>query len=166
LPSPSCSAGLFRCNGAELELCRDNAWHAYNHCTTAALCDAVNGTCAAAICEPGQFRCVTPGTPPVAAEEGTSRLGLDLEVCNDSGTAFEAFSDCAALEVCDEVHGQCDICDPSLPLLCSGTRLQVCTADGQELTPLKVCTMGCNTVQVNGTSRTTCLEDLTEMSSG
>jgi hypothetical protein len=166
LPSPSCTAGFFRCNGAELELCRDNAWHPHDRCTTAAQCDAIGGSCLVALCEPGQFRCVTPGSPPVPAEDGASRLGLQLEVCNDFGTAFEASRECARLELCDDEHGQCDICDPSLPLLCSANRLQVCTADGQELTPLKVCTMGCDTVQVDGTSRTTCLEDLAVPSSG
>jgi hypothetical protein len=155
---------MMRCNGAELERCRDNAWRPFDHCTTAAQCDAVSGTCLGAVCEPGSFQCVTPGASPLPAAEGESRLGLTLQICNTSGTGFQRVESCADLELCDDVHGQCDICDPTLPPLCSGNRLLVCTADGQEQTLYKVCTQGCIDAGTAGAIRTTCREDLANAS--
>jgi hypothetical protein len=99
---------------------------------------------------------VSPSDPGVAAPEETSRLGLALQVCNTAGTAFEPVATCGALERCDDVHGQCDICDPTLPSLCVGSELWVCTADGQEQTLYEVCRNGCVEAG-NGSNRTTCL---------
>ncbi len=158
LPSASCAAGAYRCNAAELERCRDNAWRPFERCATPAQCDAGTGTCLPAACEPGSFRCVSPTDPSAAVPEEASRLGLALQACNDAGTAFEPVATCGALERCDEVHGQCDICDPTLPALCVGNELRVCTADGQELTLYEVCRQGC--VEGVGSNRTTCREDL------
>jgi hypothetical protein len=160
LPAASCVSGAYRCNGAELERCRDNAFHPYAHCSTPAQCDALGGACVAAVCDPGQFRCVAPGTPPTPVEDTNGRRGATLEVCNDAGTAFETRRACGPLELCDDEHGQCDICDAASPLACSGSALEVCTADGQERTLYKVCTQGCLEAGTGGASRTTCREDL------
>lgn len=160
LPSAACTAEALRCNGAELEICRENAWHPYEHCATAAQCDVAGGTCLDAICEPGSFRCVTPEQPRQPPAEGTSRRGLALERCNTRGTGFEPARSCAAIELCDDAHGQCDICDPTVPPLCAGNELLVCTADGQEQTLYKACTEGCIAAGTNGSDRTTCREDL------
>jgi hypothetical protein len=160
LSGAACMSGALRCNGAELERCGDNAWHPYAHCSTAAQCDVSSGTCLTPACDPGSFRCVIASNPPVVPDEGASRRGLTLQVCNTSGTGFESVESCAALELCDEAHGQCDICDPTLPPLCSGNRLLVCTADGQEQTLYKVCTEGCIEAGTDGAIRTTCREDL------
>jgi hypothetical protein len=156
----SCENGALRCNGAELERCRDNAFHPFARCSTPAQCDAVNGGCIAPVCEPGEYRCVTPGAPPTPVEDTGQRRGATLEVCNDAGTAFQTVRACAPLELCDDAHGQCDICDAARPLACSGTALEVCTADGQERTLYKVCAQGCVEAGTQGASRTTCLEDM------
>jgi hypothetical protein len=165
LPVAVCAPGAMRCNDAELELCRDNAWRPYQRCATAAQCDSVNRSCRDAACDPGKFLCVMPGQPSVPLAEGVSRLGLTLQVCNSSATGFELVESCAALELCDDAHGQCDICDPTDPPRCSGNRVVVCTADGQEQTLYKVCTEGCIEEVVGGTIRTTCLEDVDSGSS-
>lgn len=94
----------------------------------------------------------------MAADDQTPRLGLALEACNAQGTGYVPALACAPGELCDDVHGQCDICAPS-QLLCSDRELLVCTADGQERTLYKVCEQGC--VEATGiVNRTTCREDL------
>jgi hypothetical protein len=155
----SCATGALRCNDRELERCRDGAWRPHARCATAAQCDATGaGACQPALCEPGTYRCVVPGNPPTAADDLTPRLGLALEACNADGTGYVPALGCAPTELCDDAHGQCDICEPS-QLLCSGQELLVCTADGQERTLYKVCEQGC--VEATGNSnRTTCREDL------
>jgi hypothetical protein len=160
LPVAACAAGAMRCNGAELERCRDNAWRPYQRCTTAAQCDALGGSCRAAACDPGRFLCTQPGAPALPLAEEVSRLGLRLQVCNSSATSFELVESCDTLELCDEAHGQCDICDPAGPPRCAGNRVVVCTADGQEQTLYKVCLQGCMEQEVGGAIRATCLEDL------
>jgi hypothetical protein len=161
LPSASCTNAALRCNDAELELCRDNIWRPYARCETRAQCNlSREQPCLAPVCEPGSFRCVTPGAPPVAAEPDAPRLGLALEVCNTTGTGFDAVRQCTARELCDDTHGQCDICDAARPITCSGSNLRVCTADGQESTLYKTCAEGCVETVSGGTSRTTCREDL------
>jgi hypothetical protein len=160
LPVAACAAGAMRCNGAELERCRDNAWRPYQRCTSAAQCDIVNQTCREPACEPGSFRCVTRGEPALPAAEGMSRLGLILEACNSSATGFERVEACATLALCDAPHGQCDICDPTQPPRCSGNRVLVCTADGQEQTLYRVCALDCVEEEIDGTIRATCREDL------
>jgi hypothetical protein len=164
LPVALCTDGALRCNGAELERCGGNTWHPYEHCDTAAQCDSIGGTCRPAVCDPGSFRCVNPADPATPVADDASRLGLVLQGCNALGTGFESVSACGALELCDAAHGQCDICDPSLPSVCSGDELLVCTADGQELTLYKVCAQGCIEAGTSGSSRTTCREDLTPAS--
>jgi hypothetical protein len=161
LPVAACAEGALRCNGDELERCGGNAWHPYQHCTSAAQCDAVAGSCRAAVCDPGSFRCVNPSDPAMPVPDDAPRLGLLLQACDALGTGFEPVAACGALELCDAAHGQCDICDPTLPAVCSGDELLVCTADGQELTLYKVCTQGCIEAGTNGSSRTTCREALT-----
>lgn len=158
-----CSEGALRCNAAELERCRGNIWRPYAHCATSAQCDASAGQCQAAACDPGSFRCVNPADPSTPVADDASRLGLLLQVCNDSGTGFESASACGPLELCDAEHGQCDICDPTLPSVCAGNDLLVCTADGQELTLYKACTQGCIAAG-DGSSRTTCREDSNPLS--
>jgi hypothetical protein len=161
LPSPSCSNGGLRCNDAELQLCRDNIWRPYARCETAAQCTlSREQPCQLPVCEPGSYRCVAPGAPPVAAPPEAPHLGLALEVCNDTGTGFDAVRQCSALELCDDVFGQCDICDATRPITCGGNNLRVCTADGQESTLYKTCVEGCVETTSDGMSRTTCREDL------
>ncbi|HWO11394.1 MAG TPA: hypothetical protein VNN80_17995 [Polyangiaceae bacterium] len=160
LRSTSCLSGALRCNGRELERCRDGAWRPHARCATAAQCDATgSGACRAALCEPGSYRCVVPGTPPTPADDQTPRLGLALEVCNDDGTGFVPALSCSPAELCDDTHGQCDICEPS-QLLCSDRELLVCTADGQERTLYKVCAQGCVEARATPSNRTTCREDV------
>lgn len=160
LPFAVCTDDTLRCNAAVLERCRGNVWHPYAHCATPAQCDAAGGTCRDAACEPGSFRCVNPADPATPLPDEASPLGLELQTCNAQGTGYEAVKLCGTLELCDAPHGQCDICDPTLPSVCSGNELHVCTADGQELTLYKVCTEGCIEAGVEGSSRTTCREDL------
>lgn len=161
LPAAACQANSLRCNGPELERCAGNVWHPYQHCATAAQCDAAGGTCLAAICDPGSFRCVNPASPDAPVPDEATRLGLVLQACNVLGTAFEPVKACGALQLCDAAHGQCDICDPTLSAVCAGDEVLVCTADGQELTLYKVCAQGCVEAAEGGPSRTTCREDLT-----
>lgn len=160
VPTAGCAEGALRCNGAELERCGGTAWHPAEHCATPAQCDSSAGRCQPAVCAPGSFRCVNPADPSAAVADDASPLGLTLQACNALGTGFEPVSACGALERCDAERGQCDICDPTLPSVCSGDELLVCTADGQELTLYKVCAQGCIEAGTNGSSRTTCREDL------
>jgi hypothetical protein len=155
IATTTCTAGALRCNERELERCRDGAWRPYAHCAGADQCDATGaGSCREPVCAPGTYRCVVPGNPPTAAEEDTPRLGLALEACNASGTGYVPALACAPTELCDDAHGQCDICAPS-QLLCSDRELLVCTADGQERTLYMFGTLGC--LEAIGTTRgTTC----------
>ncbi|HTV19451.1 MAG TPA: hypothetical protein VMG12_12285 [Polyangiaceae bacterium] len=165
LTAASCVEGGLRCNGAELERCVGNAWHPHRHCATAAQCDITSGTCLDAACDPGSFRCVNAADPNTPVADDAPRFGLVLQACNAFGTRFEPVAVCDGSELCDAAHGQCDICDPTLPAVCAGNDLLVCTADGQELTLYKVCAQGCIEAAPDGSSRTTCREDLTSASS-
>ena len=156
----TCTDGALRCNGDELERCGASAWHPYRHCVSAAQCDVASGTCLEAACDPGSFRCANPAAPDAAVADDAPRFGLLLQACNALGTGYESLAACGATEQCDPVHGQCDICDPTLPSVCAGNDLLVCTADGQELTLYKVCATGCIEAAPDGSSRTTCREDL------
>lgn len=159
-----CTDGALRCNGAELQRCRGNAWHPYAHCATPAQCDPQGGGCREPVCDPGGFRCANPGDPPAPLPGEAPSPGPELQVCNPLGTGYVRVKTCASADLCDDDHGQCDICDPSLPSVCSGDELQVCTADGQELTLFKRCALGCVEAGTEGSSRTTCREDLTPAS--
>ncbi len=163
---PGCPTGALRCNGQSLERCRDNAWRPYRRCTTAALCDASGaGSCQPPVCQPGTHRCIISEVNPVLPEAGASRAGLTLQACNAGGTGYELVRACTPDQLCDATHGQCDLCDPTQPYLCSGNELLVCTADGQERTLDKLCADAC---VAPGTSdggprpltRATCREDL------
>lgn len=144
LGQASCVSGAFRCNGQFLERCRDNIWAPYARCASAALCDASGtGACTEPTCEPGSYQCVVPGAGSVPAMPGAPTRGLVLQRCNADGTGYELYDACAAEELCDAAHGQCDICDAREPTFCDGNELLVCTADGQERLLQRVCSLGC-----------------------
>jgi len=157
--APGCPTGALRCNGQYLERCRDNAWQAQQWCATSALCDASgSGSCGMPLCKPGEERCVTLGATTVVAMPGEPTLGLTLQACNSAGDGFTNVRDCPADSLCDARHGQCDLCEPLLPL-CFGSSLYLCSADGQERELEKACKSGC-VLDAKNQNRPTCQEDL------
>lgn len=160
--APGCTPGTRRCNGQFLERCEENRWRPQQRCLTAALCDpSGTGSCGAAACQPGEYRCVMLGAVPVVFEPDTDVQGLTLERCNTGGTGFVVVKECAGT-YCDAIHGQCDICD-AYETLCEGDVLKRCSADGQEKELEKLCLEGCaargDAGVVPATSPVACRED-------
>lgn len=154
----TCASGTYRCNGQFLERCRDDLWAPYARCASAALCDPTGtGACIEPACEPGSYQCVAPGANSVPALPGEPTWGLVLQRCKADGTGYELYESCAAEELCDAAHGQCDICDARQPTFCNGNELSVCTADGQERMLLRACSLGCVSPEQPGPPA--CLED-------
>lgn len=90
-----CVAGETHCNGALLETCSsEQIWAKGQTCLSAALCDAKNGKCLAAGCEPaGTYRCD----------------GAQLQQCATDYTAWKnvGTAACATAALCDAANGKC-----------------------------------------------------------
>ncbi len=163
-PAPTCLPGTRRCNGQFLERCEGNTWRPQQRCLTASLCDASGaGSCRAALCQPGEYRCAMLGPVPVVFEPDTNVQGLTLQMCNTGGTDFVPVQECTGT-YCDAIHGQCDICD-AYETLCEGGVLKRCSADGQERELEKLCARGCSMLGADAgvpaaMGRAACLEDL------
>jgi hypothetical protein len=59
-------------------------------------------------------------------------------ICNDGRTAFVKQSTCAGVELCDEEHGQCDVCVPGTYSCMVGSLLQ-CDSAGQATPVVQEC---------------------------
>jgi hypothetical protein len=118
-----CVDGEFRCQGAALDHCVDNAFVLMTTCATEALCNEVAGSCTTAACLPDQYVC----------------QGDLLKHCNDTQTALEDVDTCAA-GLCDLPGKQCDLC-PAGSHACEGNQVSTCSADGQTVA-LAACPSG------------------------
>lgn len=104
--SPVCDDGAFRCQGAKLEQCDDGrGWKLLDTCTTPALCNAKEGACKPAFCQPDTFSC----------------SGSELRVCNREQTAWAFASACASEALCDAAAGKCRpaVCQPGEDFQCA-----------------------------------------------
>lgn len=113
------------CQGAELWRCdtRLRRMVLADTCSSAALCDAELGACAAAACLPDQTRC----------------QGASFEVCNPSGTAFDRVEQCLSASACDPDAGcQAPECTPG-QRRCAGGALQECNVAGTGFDNLQSC---------------------------
>ncbi|MFU8802821.1 MAG: carboxypeptidase regulatory-like domain-containing protein [Bradymonadaceae bacterium] len=86
LTSVSCTAGEYRCNGDQVEVCNSGGT-AYLHTSTCSVA-CLNGLCTGS-CEPGDRRC----------------NGDSVEECNDAGTSWTVIATCTTL--CDASSPQC-----------------------------------------------------------
>lgn len=142
LPQPTCTEGQLRCNGQFLERCRGSGWRSESRCESAALCDPLTLACLLPVCVPGTYQCLRRGTN-VAADPDDSTLGLVLQVCVPGGNAFVTAQECSGEELCDAVHGQCDLCVSNQAGCDEDGNLYQCSADGQERTLDRACPLGC-----------------------
>jgi len=126
-----CTVGGFRCTGTTLEYCNGPDWVVRATCATAALCDAVGGTCTPPTCLPGNYRCA----------------GASLQICNADQNGWTDKEMCASAGLCDSVRGICSTsaCTPGT-YQCSGATLQVCRADQTGWDTVTVCALAalCN----------------------
>ncbi|HEX9621919.1 MAG TPA: hypothetical protein VF989_17355 [Polyangiaceae bacterium] len=102
----------FECNETTLFRCVETARTVVSECATAALCDAVTGTCTAPACAEGEHRCV----------------GAMLVRCNDDRNGFDEIASCVTAALCDASAGACiaPACDVG-DYRCTGADLEACT---------------------------------------
>lgn len=114
---PKCSGGSHRCRGKSLLRCNEATGEYQNgiDCTSAALCDALGGTCKPAMCAPGS---------------GTCQANV-LRKCNVDGTAYVEES--CGQRVCSPQHNACDLCGAN-DVTCDENVLVKCNVDGQGYT--------------------------------
>lgn len=118
-----CIDGEFRCQGAALDHCVDNAFVLMTTCDTEALCNEVTGTCTSAACLADQYVCQSD----------------ELKRCNATQTALEDVATCPS-GLCDQAGEQCDVCAPGSKT-CAGNQVSTCSGDGQAVT-LEACPSG------------------------
>jgi hypothetical protein len=122
-PPTACTAGELHCEGAALQLCRDDksGFRTARVCSSAELCCDDASVCPNAVgCQPpactrGDFKC-------------DDRL---LSVCNEGLTGWTPLSTCASAAQCNSQLGRCDdqACAPATVQCSGGTRLE-CGAAG------------------------------------
>jgi len=121
-----CEAGVMQCNGAQIQVCRDDRTALDDTgapCESAALCNAddpTNAFCDDPVCRRGatsgnEFRCD----------------GAQLQRCNESLTVYDTLQTCVTPELCDasqRANGcKTPACQPGQHA-CSGGFLQTCNA--------------------------------------
>ncbi|MEO6598233.1 MAG: hypothetical protein ABIQ16_00055 [Polyangiaceae bacterium] len=114
-----CTPNAYFCDGATLNQCTADGTN-YNFsksCSSATLCDAVNGKCNVGVCTPGQFNCV----------------GATLQSCGRDGN-WTTLDTCASAALCDSSYGRCQVCSTS-GSTCSGSNVQQCDYNGGQNTP-------------------------------
>jgi hypothetical protein len=132
-----CEAGLMQCNGAQLEICRDDRTGLDplgEPCESAALCNAdnpANGFCEEPLCRRGatsgsEFRCE----------------GSQLQRCNESLTVYDNIQTCVTPALCDasQRFNGCrpPVCRPG-QFNCASGFLQVCNPDQTGFDNLENC---------------------------
>lgn len=126
----ACRAGRQRCNGAQIEECRQDrrGFDAVGEpCASPALCVAgqsEQASCLEPACAAGEFRC----------------NGELLERCADELDGFIFVRDCETLALCDAVGGRCGepACTPG-QRRCQGAVLEVCDAERSGYVPEREC---------------------------
>ncbi len=132
-----CEAGLAQCNGAQIQVCRDDRTAldpVGAPCESAALCnaeDATNAFCEAPLCHRGatsgdEFRCD----------------GAQLQRCNESLTVYDTVQTCVTAALCDASQRQngCrpPVCQPG-QFACNNGFLQTCNEDQTGFDNLENC---------------------------
>jgi hypothetical protein len=99
-----CAAGFLRCNGAQIEVCRQDrsGFDAVGAaCESADLCvddSQADVHCDDPACDAGDFRCLANGQP---------------QRCNAGLTDFENAGPACRPDLCSEVRERCDFCVPN-----------------------------------------------------
>ncbi len=115
---PVCDDGTFRCgieDESALYSCppsRDR-WVFEEACATAAACNAEAGACEQGVCSLGDSRCTEQG---------------ELQICNDTGTAWETLKQCASPDLCNIAAQDCIPCAEG-EVQCNLNVLQTCTEE-------------------------------------
>jgi hypothetical protein len=122
-----CEAGQMQCNGAQIQVCRDDRTALDDvgaPCESAALCNAD---------DPSNAFC----DPPVCRRGATSGdefhcEGALLQRCNESLTAYDTIETCVTAALCDASQRadgcKTPVCEPGQHA-CNGGFLQTCNAD-------------------------------------
>jgi len=125
-----CDAGARRCNGAQLEECRQDLM-GYSPvlpaCTSAALC-RTDG--------PGQAHC----EPPTCTAGQYACDGRELRLCNESSNGWYVMDRCTSAPLCNVLSKRCDpvVCQLG-EQQCQGSVLKRCNADQTDYAPVVDC---------------------------
>lgn len=126
----ACRAGRQRCNGPQIEVCRDDRG-GYDlvgePCASAALCVEGAGdiaSCNAPACTPGTFDCD----------------GVKLNRCSDDANSFITVDECATPELCLAAEQRCiePLCSIGQQR-CTGAVLERCNAARDNFAPVQTC---------------------------
>jgi hypothetical protein len=126
----ACRAGRQRCNGAQIEVCREDRSgfdKLGEPCASAALCIAGESDvarCATQSCAPGTFSCD----------------GATLMRCSDDATSQVIINQCSTPAACLAAEQRCadSACTPSTQR-CTGAVLERCNAGGTAFEPVLTC---------------------------
>jgi hypothetical protein len=125
-----CDAGARRCNGAQLEECRQDLM-GYSPvlpaCTSAALC-RTDG--------PGQAHC----EPPTCTAGQYACDGRELRLCNEDSNGWFVMDRCTSAPLCNVLSKRCDPVACQLgEQQCQGSVLRRCNADQTGYAPVVDC---------------------------
>jgi len=144
-----CAAGALRCNGAQIERCRDDQAGrdpVGAACATPALCED-----SLAACQPGSS-CVC--TPPECDAGAARCTGTTLERCNADQTGWEFVEECGTQKLCEigqdrhEQAGPASVvaCEPPTCVVgehnCTGATLEICNAERTDFERVQDCLGG------------------------
>jgi hypothetical protein len=125
-----CRAGRQRCNGPQIEQCREDR-SGFDPlgitCASAALChegEALFPTCAAPVCTPGSFVCE----------------GATLSRCSDDADRYITINDCGTAEACLATEQRCAGAGCTAGVQrCTGAVLERCNAAGSAYETVDTC---------------------------
>jgi len=129
-----CTPNAYFCDGASLNKCSSDGSDYSNvkSCSSAALCDAVNGKCNVGDCTPGQFICD----------------GATLQSCGRDGK-WATLDTCASAALCDSSYGRCQACSTTGGT-CSNSNVQQCDYNSGQNTPYAYQSCVANTCYTSG----------------
>jgi hypothetical protein len=132
-----CGPGDRQCNGAQIEICRDDR--------TGFDADPSSAPCASATLCVTDAQGVHCNPPTCAADQFTCFEGAQLQRCNDERTGFiPVGTACQRPDLCSADRRRCDFCVPSrrecTPDLTSS---RTCNAGGTGFGPATFCPLGC-----------------------
>ena len=127
----ACRAGRQRCNGPQIEQCREDRSgfdRVGEPCASASLCregESAAPYCEQPACEPGQFIC----------------QGATLARCSDDAVRFIPINECASPDACLAAEQRCaeSACTPGAQR-CTGAVLERCNAVGSAYELVEMCT--------------------------
>ncbi|HWO14786.1 MAG TPA: hypothetical protein VNN80_35025 [Polyangiaceae bacterium] len=133
---PACEPGQRRCNGAQIEVCRQDqtAFETSSEsCASSALCnddDPANVRCDAPACNADQFDCA----------------GAQLRSCNGDRTGFtNVGAACSRADLCSAARRRCDYCVPNRRECNPGlTATRVCDGGGNSFGQETPCPDDCD----------------------